>query len=169
MYEYSRAARRERDVDKETCQNVRCLEKTNAAVTLPPPRFKQWDISRSTNFTGLKSVSLDKNLSKNLNCFAAKRQKFSGFPKSPTHRTKNAPKSTFCVCHNKNSKRRTRFEKLHRRAFTRKRKKKRSREDKKPRAGDNTKAICTFPPTPRARVLFCPFGFFGFLSVARGV
>jgi hypothetical protein len=114
-------------------------------------------------------VSKIKNLSKNLNCFAAKRQKFSGFPKSPTHRTKNAPKSTFCVCHNKNSKRRTRFEKLHRRAFTRKRKKKRSREDKKPRAGDNTKAICTFPPTPRARVLFCPFGFFGFLSVARGV
>ena len=133
----------------------------------PPPSLQTVGYLTQHKLHSLKSVSKIKNLCKNLNCFAAKRQKFSGFPKSPTHRTKNAQKSTFCVIIN--SKRRTRFEKLHRRAFTRKGKKKRSREDKKPRAGDNTKAICTFPPTPRARVLFCPFGFFGFLSVARGV
>lgn len=72
----------------------------------PPPRFKQWYISRSTNFTGLKSVSLDKNLSKNLNCFAAKRQKFSGFPKSPNTSHQKCPKKHF-LCVIINSKRRT--------------------------------------------------------------
>lgn len=99
--------------------------------------------------------------------FRGQKTEIFGFSEKSQHIAPKMPQKALFVCHNKLQETHG-FEKLHRRAFTRKRKKKRSREDKKPRAGDNTKAICTFSPTPRARVLFCPFGFFGFLSVARG-
>jgi len=140
-------------------------------VTLPPPsrhtvRFLTQHNSR------LKFVFLDKNLCKNLNCFARQKTEISRIFRKVQHIAPKMPKKHF-LCVIINSKRRTRFEKLHRRAFTRKRKKKRSREDKKPRAGDSTNStrrrrFANVPlNTARARPSFALSDFWIF--VGRGV